>query len=99
MYGQNTIGNSSPLLRWIVITCTASASDSRRRARSSFSLSRAASWIRRPSQVAMAVGPRPSDTPASCSSCAMWRRSVMNRSPDGRASTRSGTSCELLTAW
>ena len=36
MYGQNTIGNSSPLLRWIVITCTASASDSRRRARSSF---------------------------------------------------------------
>ena len=57
MYGQNTIGNSSPLLRWIVITCTASASDSRRRARSSFSLSRAASWIRRPSQVAMAVGP------------------------------------------
>ena len=57
MYGQNTIGNSSPLLRWIVITCTASASDSRRRARSSFSPSRAASWIRRPSHVAMAVGP------------------------------------------
>ena len=68
-----------------VITCTASASDSSRRARSSFSLSRAASWMRRPSQVAMAVGPRPSDTPASCSNWAMWRRSVMNRSPDGRA--------------
>ena len=38
--GQNTTGNSRPLLRWIVMTCTASASDSSRRARSSFSASR-----------------------------------------------------------
>ena len=81
----------------MVITCTASASDSRRRVRSSSSASRSASWMRRPSQVARAVGPRPSDTPASCSSWATWRRSVMKRSPDGRASTRAGTPCELLT--
>ena len=81
------------------MTCTASASDSSRRARSSFSLSRAASLMRRPSQVAMVVGPRPSETPASCSSWAMWRRSVRKRSPEGRASTRAGTPCELLTAW
>ena len=33
--GRYTIGNSRPLLRWIVSTCTASASDSRRRLRSS----------------------------------------------------------------
>ncbi len=81
----------------MVITWTASASDSRRRARSSLSPSRSTSWIRRPSQVARAVGPNPSDTPASWRSWATWRRSVMKRSPDARVRTRRGTSCELLT--
>ena len=94
--GRSTTGNSSPLLRWMVITCTASASDSRRRARSSFSVS-----VRLvdppPEPGGHGVGPRPSETPASWSSCATWRRSVMKRSPDGPASTRAGTPCELLT--
>ena len=88
--GRSTTGNSRPLLRWIVITCTASASDSSRRV---------APRSPRPGRLRGCAararwpwrsGPRPSDTPASCSSWAMWRRSVMKRSPAGPASTRAG---------
>ena len=69
-YGRYTTGNSSPLLRWIVSTCTASASDSRRRLRSSSPVSCSASAIRRRSHPVSAVVPRCSARAAAWSSCA-----------------------------
>ena len=98
MYGQSTIGNSRPLLRWMVITCTASASDSSRRARSSFSVSRAASWMRRPSQVAMAVGPEAlghAGLVQQLGDVAQVGHEALARR--ARAAPARGRSCELLT--
>ena len=79
------------------MTCTAAESDSSRRVRSSLSVARSDSLMRRPIQLAMAVAPTPSLTAASCSSWATCRRSVMNRSPFSRARTRAGTPRSLHT--
>ncbi len=82
--GMSTTGNSSPLLRWTVMTWTASASDSSRRVRSSFSPSRVRLEDAPPQPGGEGGRPEPSVTPASCSSWPICRRSVMNRSPEGR---------------
>ena len=94
-YGQYTIGNSRPLLRWMVSTCTASLSDSSRRLRSSLATSWRASEIRRRSHDARAVTPSPPATASPWSSWPMWRRSVSVRSPSGRAeqARRAGPRC------
>ena len=89
--GTITIGNSRPLLRWMVSTWTASASDSRRRLRSSSVVSSPASAICRRSHAVSAVTPACSAIAASCSSWATWRRSVRRRSPSWVRSTRSGS--------
>ena len=83
------MGNSRPLLRWIVRTCTASASDSSRRVRSSSPPSSTAARIRARSQPARAVVPRRSSTATRCRSWPTWRRSVMRRSPSTCSKTRS----------
>ena len=71
--------------------CTAAASVSSRRLRS-WPPSPAASARRRRSQTSSAVRPSWPSSAASCSACAMCRRSVSSRSPPTRLSTR-GCSC------
>ena len=88
-------GNSRPLLRWMVSTWTASASDSSRRLRSSLSVSAAASMMRWRSQAVRAVAPSWSAMAAACSSWPTWR-SRSSPAPrrsgpgSGRAVARSG---------
>ena len=90
------MGNSRPLLRWIVRTCTASASDSSRRVRSSSPPSSTAARIRARSQPASAVVPRRSSTATRCRSWPTWRRSVMRRSPSTCSKTRSVSRSDVV---
>ncbi len=76
------------MLRCTVITCTDSASDSRRRLRSSV-WSAAASDIRCCSHSTIEATPNFSSVAAVCSTWPMCRRSVSRRSPCSRASTRA----------
>ena len=62
-------------------TCTASASDSSRRLRSSSPVSCSAAVIRWRSQPVSAVAPSRSAAAAACRSWPTWRRSVRRRSP------------------
>ena len=71
-------------------TCTASASDSSRRLRSSSPVSCSAAVIRWRSQPVSAVAPSRSAAAAACSSWPTWRRSVRRRSPSSSESSRPG---------
>ena len=74
----------------MVRTCTASASLSSRRLRSSSLLSVVASSTRWRSHAVSAVAPICSVIAAAWSSSPTWRRSVIRRSPSTIASTRAG---------
>ena len=87
--GSTRSGTRGPCERWIVRTCTASASESRRRLRSSSWTSSRASAMRRCSHAVRAATPSRSVVAAWCSSWPTWRRSVSRRSPSARASTRA----------
>ena len=74
----------------MVITWTASASDSRRRSRSSALSSPPASAIRSFSQPVRALVPSWARTASAWRSWPTWRRSVICRSPSSRARSRAG---------
>ena len=73
------------------MTCTASASDSSRRLRSSSPVSCSAAAMRWRSHAVSAAVPMCSPTAAAWRSCATWRRSVSRRSPSAAARTRPGS--------
>ena len=95
--GTYTTGNSSPLLRCTVMTCTAAASESSRLLRSS-PTSAAASSMRWRSHSTSAAGPRCASTAAACSACPTCRTSVSRRSPSATPSSRPGRPVPVVTA-
>ncbi len=82
------MGYSRPLLPWIVTSCTAAASESRRRVRSEATSSLSSATCVR-SQPSRPTTPNRSLTVTLCSASPMWRRSVSVRSPPTRPSTRA----------
>ncbi len=92
MVGTHTMGNSSPFATHTVMTCTANASDSTRRAAwsrsTSASISSGGGASRIESRPATLWCWSPAPVPSSSATCS---RSVSSRSPSGRASTRATT--------